>query len=281
MAAQPAQPVMPNAADDPFGAMNAMAQMRSVQRAPEMIIVNDGKPVENVGASGKGVGLAKMIVPAIVALGLGVAIGQMAKNGAHYNEGIRGAGDILTVVKISKKTINELDKTLDDLSKNNFKPTKELSAEVAKLAGKLEVKEEIVDGFFGSFDHGQNIASTTNAFVVVRAVFSHLANRNAQAQRNNRRDDHLGKANAFAAGADVFNRLAIVDDDHFRSALNRAHLRHRVHCTEWIVGSVWHRGLRRLRGHRRRLRSRRRRHMNARWWGDGCKRRRWSAHWSR
>ncbi len=142
--AAPAQPAMPNAADDPFGAMNAMAQMRAVQRAPEMIIVNDGKPVENVGASGKGVGLAKMIVPAIVALGLGVAIGQMAKNGAHYNEGIRGAGDILTVVKTSKKTINELDKTLDDLSKNNFKPTKELSAEVAKLAGKLEVKEEIV-----------------------------------------------------------------------------------------------------------------------------------------
>ncbi|MBP9088794.1 MAG: hypothetical protein KBG15_21905 [Kofleriaceae bacterium] len=139
-----AQPAMPNAADDPFGAMNAMAQMRAVQRAPEMIIVNDGKPVENVGASGKGVGLAKMIVPAIVALGLGVAIGQMAKNGAHYNEGIRGAGDILSVVKTSKKTINELDKTLDDLSKNNFKPTKELSAEVAKLAGKLEVKEEIV-----------------------------------------------------------------------------------------------------------------------------------------
>ena len=45
------QPVIPNAADDPFGAMNAMAAVGTVQRAPEIVIVNDGKPVENVGSS--------------------------------------------------------------------------------------------------------------------------------------------------------------------------------------------------------------------------------------
>src|SRR6185369_13137031 len=44
----PPQPVIPNAADDPFGAMNAMAAVGTVQRAPEIVIVNDGKPVENV-----------------------------------------------------------------------------------------------------------------------------------------------------------------------------------------------------------------------------------------
>ncbi len=140
----PAQPAMPNASEDPFGAMNAMAQMRAVQRPPEIVIVNDGKPVENVSAGGKGIGIAKMVVPAIVALGLGVSIGQMAKNGAHYNEGIRGAGDILSVVKTAKKSVNELDKTLDELSKNNFKPTKELTAEITKLAGKLDIKEDVV-----------------------------------------------------------------------------------------------------------------------------------------
>src|SRR6185369_15649323 len=53
-APQPAQPAIPNAADDPFGAMNAMAAHGTVQRAPEIVIVNDGKPVENVGSSSLG-----------------------------------------------------------------------------------------------------------------------------------------------------------------------------------------------------------------------------------
>src|SRR5687768_1014529 len=41
-------PVIPSAADDPFGAMNAMAAHGAAQRAPEIVIVNDGKPVESV-----------------------------------------------------------------------------------------------------------------------------------------------------------------------------------------------------------------------------------------
>jgi hypothetical protein len=51
---QPPQPVIPNAAEDPFGAMNAMAAVGTVQRAPEIVIVHDGKPVENVGAQSHG-----------------------------------------------------------------------------------------------------------------------------------------------------------------------------------------------------------------------------------
>ena len=38
----PPQPVIPNAAEDPFAAMNAMAAVGTVQRAPEIVIVHDG-----------------------------------------------------------------------------------------------------------------------------------------------------------------------------------------------------------------------------------------------
>jgi hypothetical protein len=47
--ATPKGPVIPNAADDPFGAMNAMAAVGTVQRAPEIVIVHDGKAVEHIG----------------------------------------------------------------------------------------------------------------------------------------------------------------------------------------------------------------------------------------
>ena len=38
-----------NAADDPFGAMNAMAAVATVQRAPEIVIVNDASSDDSLG----------------------------------------------------------------------------------------------------------------------------------------------------------------------------------------------------------------------------------------
>src|SRR5882672_5407489 len=84
----PPQPVIPNAADDPFAAMNAMAAVGTVQRAPEIVIVNDGKPVENVGASSRGGAIARLAAPAVIALVVGFLIGQVAKGAAVYNAGL-------------------------------------------------------------------------------------------------------------------------------------------------------------------------------------------------
>ena len=42
--------MIPKAAAHPYGAMTAMAAVGTVQRTPEIVIVHDGKPVENVGA---------------------------------------------------------------------------------------------------------------------------------------------------------------------------------------------------------------------------------------
>lgn len=148
---QPAAPVIPNAADDPFGAMNAMAAVGTVQRAPEIVIVNDGKPVENVGAGGKGAGIAKIAVPAVAALVIGVAIGQIAKKNSFYNDGLTDAKAILgdqgkqyTVVAV-KKSLSKLDNALDEAkNKNGFAPDAALGAELTKLAQELDVKSEVV-----------------------------------------------------------------------------------------------------------------------------------------
>jgi len=145
--AAPPQPVIPNAADDPFAAMNAMAAVGTVQRAPEIVIVNDGKPVENVGASGRGATIARIVVPAVVALGIGVAIGQIAKGANVYNAGLKDARFILgddkapSTVKNVKKTLSELDGVLDEMkTANNYHPDTAADKKLAELAARLDLK---------------------------------------------------------------------------------------------------------------------------------------------
>ena len=151
VAQQPMAPPPPNAADDPFGAMNHMAAVGQVQRAPEIVIINDGKPVENVGAAGKGASIAKMVIPAVAALAIGLAIGRISKDANFYNEGLKGAKAILgdakspsTVANV-KRVLSELDGALDDAkTKNNYRPDPAVGAQLTAIAGKLDVKSELV-----------------------------------------------------------------------------------------------------------------------------------------
>ncbi|HSS02991.1 MAG TPA: hypothetical protein VLM79_38280 [Kofleriaceae bacterium] len=144
---QPPPPVIPNAAEDPFGAMNAMAAVGTVQRAPEIVIVHDGKPVENVGAQSHGAMIAKVAVPAVIALVVGVVVGQIAKGANLYNEGLKDARSILgddktpSTVKNVKRTLSELDGVLDEMkTKNNFRPDAAADKKLADLATRLDVK---------------------------------------------------------------------------------------------------------------------------------------------
>src|SRR5688572_10148020 len=72
----PAQPVIPNAADDPFAAMNAMAAVAQSKPQKEFIIGNGGKPVEHVGERSSAALILKMAVPGVIALIVGIAIGK-------------------------------------------------------------------------------------------------------------------------------------------------------------------------------------------------------------
>ncbi|HEX3477523.1 MAG TPA: hypothetical protein VHT91_21020 [Kofleriaceae bacterium] len=147
----PPQPVIPNAADDPFAAMNAMAAVGTVQRAPEIVIVNDGRPVENVGASSRGGAIARLAAPAVIALVVGFLIGQIAKGAALYNEGLKDARSILgdngtaSTVKNVKKTLSDLDGVLDEMrTKNNYRPDTAADKRLRELSGRLDVKEAAV-----------------------------------------------------------------------------------------------------------------------------------------
>lgn len=147
----PPQPVIPNAAEDPFAAMNAMAAVGTVQRAPEIVIVNDGKPVEHVGASKHGAALAKLIAPAVVALIIGVVIGQIARSANVYNEGLKNSRSILgddktaSTVKNVKRSLSDLDGVLDEMrTKNNFRPDAAADKKLRDLSARLDVKSATV-----------------------------------------------------------------------------------------------------------------------------------------
>ena len=90
--AHPAQPVIPDARVDPFGAMNAIAAQgaQRAQAAPQIIVVNDGQPVESVATRGKTVYLkwaGIVLVPMIA----GIAIGGVVYKNEEYNKTIDDA----------------------------------------------------------------------------------------------------------------------------------------------------------------------------------------------
>ncbi|HEY0481549.1 MAG TPA: hypothetical protein VGD37_28730 [Kofleriaceae bacterium] len=163
----PPQPVIPNAADDPFAAMNAMAAVGTVQRAPEIVIVNDGKPVENVGATSRGGTIVKLVAPAVVALILGVVIGQIAKGANVYNAGLKDARTILgdpqsgSSVKYLKKTLAEIDGVLDEMkTKNNYRPDTAADKKLRDYSARLEVKPDKVYRT-GTIDPDLNVSVMT------------------------------------------------------------------------------------------------------------------------
>ncbi|HEY4179719.1 MAG TPA: hypothetical protein VGM90_22915 [Kofleriaceae bacterium] len=149
--AQPAAPPPPNAHEDPFGAMNHMAAVGQVHRAPEIVIVNDGKPVENVGADSSGASIAKIAIPAALALIVGIVVGKVGAQNGSYNaglgdiKGVLGAKGTPSTVAELKSQLSAIDTMLDEQkSKNGFKPDKGLDDALEKAAKALDVKKEII-----------------------------------------------------------------------------------------------------------------------------------------
>ena len=149
--AQPAQPVIPNAHDDPFGAMNAMAAVGTVQRAPEIVIVHDGKPVEHVGQTSHSAMLMKIGIPTALGVVIGIIVGSVGSSASDYNKGLNGAKAILgdkstpsTVAEL-KKSLSDIDTFLDDAkTKKNFRPDSATDKQLQAMVGKLEVKQDLV-----------------------------------------------------------------------------------------------------------------------------------------
>lgn len=147
----PQRPAIPNAHDDPFGAMNAIAAQGAVQRAPEIVIVNDGKPVENVGADTQTSTILKIAVPGLIALLIGIVIGKVGTSASSYNDGLKGARAILgdkqtqSSVTFLKKQLSDLDTALDDAkTQKQFKPDLAIDKMLKDAAQKLDVKSDLV-----------------------------------------------------------------------------------------------------------------------------------------
>lgn len=202
----PPQPVIPNAADDPFGAMNAMAAVGTVQRAPEIVIVHDGKPVENVGAVSHGATIAKIAVPAVVALVIGVVIGQIAKGANLYNEGLRDARSILgddkapSTVKNVKKALSDLDGVLDEMkTKNNFRPDAAADKKLADVAARLDVKAQTVFRTAGALD--SEVTGLVMSFYAGAAEVKGMLDAHVKAAKSD--DLALASGKSAAAAAQV------------------------------------------------------------------------------
>jgi hypothetical protein len=131
--------------------MNAMAAVGQVHRAPEIVIVHDGKAVEHVGQTSMGATIAKIAVPALIALVIGVAIGKIGQSASAHNTGIEDAKQLLgdkgasqSIVGL-KQTLSAIDTLLDEArTRNQFRPDKKFDADLKTLAAKLEVKEKSV-----------------------------------------------------------------------------------------------------------------------------------------
>lgn len=104
------QPKLPDASEDPFGAMNAMAAQQRAVAAPEIVIINDGKPVENVGNQSS---LIRFGIPAgiaVVGLLAGWLFGQMSANSsitqAALADGVAVGEDMKRLRKDSLENIH-------------------------------------------------------------------------------------------------------------------------------------------------------------------------------
>jgi hypothetical protein len=206
----PPPPVIPNAAEDPFGAMNAMAAVGTVQRAPEIVIVNDGKPVENVGAAGHGARVVKMVAPAVIALVVGVWIGQIAKGANVYNEGLRDARSILgddkapSTVKNVKKTLSEIDGVLDGMRSKNFRPDGGADKKLGDLSARLDVKADKVFHTASTVD--PEVAGLVMSFYAGAAEVKGMLDTHVKAARS----DDL----ALAAGKTASAAAAVKDHEN-------------------------------------------------------------------
>jgi hypothetical protein len=104
--------VIPDATEDPFGAMNALAAHGAVAAAPAIVVVNDGSPVESVEKKALIAKVAKIGGLVLLPLIIGIVLGKVAAAANSYNETINDAAALRDDVKKVGKTLVELQQAL-------------------------------------------------------------------------------------------------------------------------------------------------------------------------
>lgn len=101
--AAPPAPEIPDASEDPFGAMRAMASAQQAVAGPEIVVVNDGKPVESVERKSPlvryGLTAAMIGVPLVLGLLLGNVTARSSVNDEARADAVTVGEDINRVRK--------------------------------------------------------------------------------------------------------------------------------------------------------------------------------------
>lgn len=176
---------VPNASTDPFAAMNAMAQIGALQsqvRAPEIIIVNDGKPVESVETTSKIVTYGKLAGMVLLPLIVGIVVGQISKSAKAYNATIADAAIIRDDVKRMKKSLISVQNALltaKERNSNSFSATDDTLTEELAAAAKsgtvdpnivyhshlYDMKPDLVETVLGYYAQSQQLTLEIEAHV--------------------------------------------------------------------------------------------------------------------
>jgi len=207
--AKPPGPVIPSAHDDPFGAMNAMAHYGAAQRAPEIVIVNDGKPVESVSTGEQAAKYGKLAAIGLAPLILGIVVGQIAKDAKMVNAGVDTAKAVEKLVDQDRKQLASL--------KTTFESTGSLRDR--KVAGELTKALEAVKDDLGK-----------NGLVVLKARMDYLGDTRGQVvgfysslrELDDMINDHVATAKyeeaAIKAGSEQSGKLTAKGDDALSQA---------------------------------------------------------------
>jgi hypothetical protein len=195
-------PVLPSASDDPFHAMNVMATIGTLQQkaaGPEIIVVNDGRPVESVGTGTKIARVVKYAVLVIGPLVVGLIIGQIAKDAKIYNETIGKAAVVRDNVRVLKKSVNDVQNALLLGKERGFVANdKELTAALEAVT----FPEVRLEDVYGTDLHRMNasLVSKVFEFYTSYAELSAKVSQHVKAAKNDEKAMTLGTESATKSG---------------------------------------------------------------------------------
>lgn len=155
---QPSAPVVPDARNDPFGAMNAMAAQGAVARAPEIIVV-DKQHVEQVAPQSNVSRYAKVAGLLLAPLVVGFLLGGINNARSQYNANLRDAAALTA-------EFNQLGQNLEGLS-NVLLSAKERGPDQKSYAfGDKQLLDELERANFTMADADQLILYHRNLYLL-------------------------------------------------------------------------------------------------------------------
>jgi len=199
-------PVIPSASDDPFGAMNAMAAHGVAQRAPEIVIVHDGKPVESVSTGDRAATIGKWAAIGLVPLILGVIIGQIGKGGSMANSGIDSAAGLNKLVDADRRKLGEIKGAFENSTGvlKDRKVAEEVSKVIAEHEDSLAANRALALGLRQDM-LGKDLRNDVSMFYgLVQEISDLIADHEKTAEI---------EAAAIKTGADQFAKFGVKADE--------------------------------------------------------------------